>query len=164
MVTCARDSMNRSVFPIIAIITIVLLTSSGSCANSKPVKSGLAIPSATSSVGGNTNNPADQIFFYTITLQNTRSTEVTVNYIEPILLDPFATKAKGNDFRVTVDKSIDPGATIEISGEIQFDATGMTKEEIMAMQPFFGEININTDEMLAVTEQTLQYGMLSATE
>jgi hypothetical protein len=77
--------------------------------------------------------------------------DVTIRSIEPILSEAFADKAKGKDFKITVDTTITPKAFIEIGGEIQFDATGMTKEQISAIGHFFKRIKINTDKVLPIS-------------
>jgi uncharacterized repeat protein (TIGR01451 family) len=139
--------MKRLIVLLLAIVMVVLLVTS---CTSPELKSELTIPNMISSVGVDPSNPVNQRLTYTITLQNNGLTDVTVRYIEPILSTSFASKAKGNDFKVTVDKTVAPKAYIEISGEILFDTTGMTKEQIAAMEPFFSQVDVNTDKTLSI--------------
>ncbi|MDP2855994.1 MAG: hypothetical protein Q8N90_02610 [bacterium] len=145
--------MRKLTIPLLAIIALSLLAGSCTSTEAELVKSEISIPQISSSIGGNPNNFAEQHCSYRVTLQNNGVTDVTVRSIEPILSEAFAAKAKGKDFKVTVDTTVAPKTFVEISGEIQFDATGMTKEQIAAM-PFFKGIKINTDKVLPIPGQS----------
>jgi hypothetical protein len=141
--------MKRSLI-ILTLFAALLLFSSCAPPDSDMAQSEINITGMVSSIGAASDTPADQRFSCTITLQNNGLTDVTIRYIEPVLLGPFIDKARGNDFKIMVNKTIAPEACIEVSGEILFDALGMTKEQIVAMEPFFNEIIINTDKVLPV--------------
>jgi hypothetical protein len=137
-------------FTVLLVAIAAVISTLVSCATASTGKSELTIIGINSSIGGTDDNFSEQQYSYTITLQNNGATEVAVRFIEPVLLEPFVGKARGQDFKVAVDKTIAPEATLEIEGEIPFDARGMSKDQIIAMQPFFDEVKINTDRMLPV--------------
>ena len=143
--------MKRLFIPIISLIVPALAL--GACA-APEAKRALSIDSAISSIGGDPSNPAEQWLSYSFILKNNGPAAVTVRYAEPILLAPFASKVKGTDFRVTVNAALGAGDYTEIKGVLPFDAGGMTKEQILAMEPFFKDVDINTDRVLAVFGQT----------
>jgi hypothetical protein len=142
--------MKKLTVLLLAIVAILLLFSSCASPDSGSGKSEITTPRANLSIGVNPDNVADQHLSYTIMLQNNGVTDVIVHSVEPVLLEAFAAKTNDKDLKVTVDKTVAPKAYIEVSGQIQFDATGMTKEQIVAMQPFFNDIKINTDKVLSI--------------
>jgi hypothetical protein len=143
--------MKKFAILLLVIITLaLLLTAACSSADAGRVKSEISISALKSSIGGSPDNFAEQRYSYTATLQNNGAADVTIRSIEPVLSKAFAAKTKGTDFKVTVAKTLASGGFIEISGEIQFAASGMTKEQINAMEPFFKEIKVNLDRILPI--------------
>jgi hypothetical protein len=147
--------LNRLTVVLLAIVAIISICVS--CNSVDTGKSELTIVGINSSIGGTADNFSEQHYSYTVSLQNNGISAVTVYFIEPVLLEPFAGKAKERDFKVTVEKTMAPKTTIEIDGEIQFDARGMSKDQIIAMEPFFTEVNINIDQLLPIPGPDAKY-------
>lgn len=67
----------------------------------------------------------------------------------------FAERITTSDLRVRVDQAISSRTPIEVSGELLFDAAGLSKSEILAMEPFMSGVKVNSERTLAVPAQDL---------
>jgi len=135
--------MNRKVS--IMLLIVVFLLFSGCSSNNTVTTMGIDINSITSSigaVGGNTNDFETQSFKYTITLTNNDAADITIVSVEPVLSEEFIERALNEDRIIQVNELIPHGSSIDVTGEIVFDAKGMTKEKIISMEPFVKEIKI----------------------
>jgi len=135
--------MNRKVS--IMLLIVVFLLFPGCSSNNTVTTMGIDINSITSSigaVGGNTNDFETQSFKYTITLTNNDAADITIVSVEPILSEEFIERALNEDRIIQVNELIPHGSSIDVTGEIVFDAKGMTKEKIISMEPFVKEIKI----------------------
>lgn len=54
----------------------------------------------------------------------------------------FRERALGGTEPVQVNGVIPAGGNLEVSGEITFDAKGLSKEQIIDMEPFVAEVEI----------------------
>jgi hypothetical protein len=112
---------------------------------------GIDINSITSSIGAvgeNINDIETQSFKYTMTLTNNDIADITIVSVEPVLSEEFIERASNGDRIIQVNKLIPHGSSLDVSGEIVFDAKGLTKEQIVAMEPFVKDIKIVEERII----------------
>lgn len=138
-----------SVWMLAGLVPLILL---GCVPATSPVPSlsapGLQIPSMWTSIGMVDGDPGRQTFSYTIVLWNKQTEDVHVNWVEPILSDEFAERARTEDRKVTVDKALAPGDSLEIRGQLRFDVAGLSKAQIEALEPFLTAMRVSTERVL----------------
>ena len=108
-------------------------------------KPGVEINSITSSIGAvgeNINDFETQSFKYTITLTNNEAADIRIVSVKPVLSEGFIERVSDEDTIVQVNKLIPQGSSLDVTGEIIFDATGLTKEQIVSLEPFIKEIKV----------------------
>ena len=142
--------MKKLIIPLLAIVSLLAITPSCSSNTAEQAKSEINVSSFNSSMGENPDNLSQQIFSYSVYLSNNGATDITIRSIEPILTTSFNSKAIGNNYSVVVENTMAPGASLEVSGEITFDTTGMSKEQITAMEPFLSGAKVNMDKVLTL--------------
>ncbi len=106
---------------------------------------GISVSGISSSIGGvgpNTSDFETQRFNYTITLTNNDEKDIKVVLIVPVLSEAFAEKVSDKNITVDVNKTISKGNSIDVTGEIIFDTKGLSKEQIMNLQPFVKEVKV----------------------
>ena len=106
------------------------------------------INSSIGAVGENTNDFETQSFKYTITLTNNEATDIQIVSVKPMLSEEFIERVSNNDTIIQVNKTIPQGSSIDITGEIIFDAKGLTKEQIVSMEPFVKEVRITEERII----------------
>ena len=94
----------------------------------------------------NENNLDKQKFSYSISVANKNVKTIFIKSVQPTINERVKNKILSEETIVAVNKDIKPKETIEISGEIIIDTSGLTKEEIVALEPFITAIKISTEE------------------
>ncbi|MDD4495005.1 MAG: hypothetical protein PHV32_11800 [Eubacteriales bacterium] len=124
------------------LLTIIAFTACSSDESDR--EPGLAIYSLHSSIGsvGDTDDINTQAFTYTLTITNNDIVEINLLEVKPVLCSPFAEIVLNDDLSVQVKKVIPAGESISVEGLIIFDATGLSKEEILDMEPFIKEVKL----------------------
>ncbi|MEA4924293.1 MAG: hypothetical protein VB084_03190 [Syntrophomonadaceae bacterium] len=133
----------------IAVLLLIILLFSG-CSSDKTVDKVdpvdiTGILSSIGAVGDNTNDFDTQRFQFTITLKNNEPTDITIISLKPVLSEKFLERAADKNVIIPVNQIISSGGSLDVSGEIIFDAKGLTKEQIVGMEPFIQEVKL-TDE------------------
>lgn len=129
---------------IMILISIVLLFM-GCSRNDSINKVGIDINGITSSIGAvgeNTNDFETQSFKFTITLTNNEAADIMIVSVRPILSEKFFERASNKDTVMQISRSISQGGSLDVTGEIIFDAKGLTKEQIVSLEPFIEEVKI----------------------
>jgi len=125
---------------------ISILLSSTACSSNRPLDNvGIDITGSMASigtVGENTNDLETQSFKYSVTLTNNETTDITIVEVMPVLSEKFLERVSNKDTMIKVNKTISQGSSLEVNGEIVFDARGLTKEQIHSLQPFVKEVKI----------------------
>ncbi len=89
-----------------------------------------------------------QRFSYTVSLCNEGSGRLYVNWIEPVLSAELSSTVVTEDLKVTVDQNIEAGACISVKGEFILNTEGMTKLEILDLEPFMTGMKLNGEIVL----------------
>lgn len=130
---------------LILMLAVMILLNTACSGNAGERRPGIEITGITSSigaVGNNTANMEEQSFSYIVTLKNNEPQELSILSIEPVLSAGFRERALGGTAPVQVNGVIPAGGSMEVSGEITFDAKGLSKEQIIDMEPFVVEVEI----------------------
>ncbi|MGE5679182.1 MAG: hypothetical protein ACM3ZR_14100 [Pseudomonadota bacterium] len=133
----------RSKIVILLAVSLLLLT--GCSADNELKKPTIEISAVSTSIGAVGNNTSDtetQSFKYNITMINNGPEEIAIASVKPVLSDAFLERVPEGELAVQINKTIAPGGNLEVSGEIIFDAKGLTKEQIIGMEPFVKELEI----------------------
>lgn len=128
------------------LLALILLVISG-CSNSKTEvdkNKGLEFIGFQSGIGAadNTNTFDKQKLQYDITISNKKKMKFKKESIEMVLTDWIKQNQMDNKItKITFDNE-----NIIIKGYVSFDATGLTKEDIVKNEPFIDGVNIVTDD------------------
>ncbi len=129
----------------ILILVAILLLSAACSKDSTVSKADIDISGISTSigaVGNNTNDIETQSFKFTITLTNNEAADMEIVSVKPVLSEKFLERVSNRDTTIKVDKVIPQGSSLDVSGEIIFDAKGLTKEQIVSLEPFIKEVRI----------------------
>lgn len=135
----------------IILLLFVLLPLAGCSGNNTLNTMSIEINTITSSlgaVGANTNDFETQSFKYTMTLTNNDASDIKIVSVEPVLSQEFQERVSDRDTVIQVNKTVTQGSSLDVSGEIIFDAKGLTKEQIISMEPFIKEIRIIEERII----------------
>ncbi|MHB1392867.1 MAG: hypothetical protein ACYCYE_07290 [Clostridia bacterium] len=130
---------------IVMFLISILLLSAGCSRDNTLNKVGIDITSITSSIGAvgeNTNDFETQSFKYTITLTNNETADITIVSVKPILSEKFLERVTNKDTVMQVNRTISQGSSLDVTGEIVFDAKRLTKEQIVGLEPFVKEVKV----------------------
>jgi hypothetical protein len=135
---------------IIMLIAIMMLTA---CTTNKVSveQRGIKINGVTTSIGAVDDNVKDsntQSYKYTIFLTNNEIEDLTILSIEPRLNDRLISRVLSEETLVSVNKIIGSQDSLEVTGEIIFDASGLTKEQIIELKPFVEDIKIIQERII----------------
>lgn len=77
------------------------------------------------------NNTDRHIFFYDFLLYNSGDEEVYVTSVEPVFSEKFSKMTLTDNNSIVVDKTLNGTSWVEVSGQVEFNTTGLSKEEII---------------------------------
>lgn len=129
----------------ILILAAILLLSSACSGSNERDKAGIEISSINTSIGAvgkNANDFETQSFKYTITLINNEPADMSIVSVKPVLSEKFLERVSNGNVEIQMNKVIPKGGSLEVSGEIIFDAKGLTKEQVISLEPFIKEVKI----------------------
>ncbi len=113
------------------------------CQTNEP--QGFIVYSMTSSLGGvNENNFDFTKYSYSIELTNENLINTKIISVEPILKDSIRDMVLDDNLAVDVNKIVSPGDTITIEGALIIDTKGLSKDEILNLEPFIAGIKVNS--------------------
>ncbi len=140
--------IKKRVLQIILLFTAFVLGAAGAQTKSPAVGQGLWIKGSSIGLGGKNSSSDAQIVTYAITLENNESHPVTIVNLIPTPSEEVTKRLTSEDTRLVVGKVIDPGRTLEIKGEFQFNATGVSKGQIDSWGQLITGLQVTTDQVL----------------
>jgi|LGVF01.1.fsa_nt_gb hypothetical protein len=140
----------RKYLLVLFVIVTILITACSEEVKKDSQEKQLEIHGWTSAIGAVEGNYETQSFSYTIFLTNEKDSLVNIKWIEPILGEKFKNKVIENELKININKDIPSKEYIEIEGEIIFDAKGMSKQEIVELEPFITYIRVMSDEVVDI--------------
>lgn len=109
----------------------------------------LRITESSAAIGAfNESINGQQLYSYSFVLYNGRSQPVNVTLAEPVFTEGISGRILTSDTSINVNKTILPDSSIVVEGEFVFDATGLTKEEIVGLEPFIEHVAIVSTEIV----------------
>lgn len=105
----------------------------------------LCIPGSTHTMGSpGANNSGLQLYSYNYTLYNSGSQGIYVRYVEPVFDEEFEKLVVSEDRSIYVNKSIGPESAIQVSGDVEFNMTDLSKEDILDIEYLTTGIEVNS--------------------
>lgn len=129
----------------------ILLLSAGCSKDNAESKAGIDITGMSSSIGAvgeNTNDFETQSFKYSVSLTNNEAAAINIVSVKPILSEKFLERVSNKDTVIQVNRTISQGSSLDVAGEIIFDAKGLTKEQIIGLEPFIKEFRITEERTI----------------
>ncbi|WP_406661529.1 hypothetical protein V7O66_03160 [Methanolobus sp. ZRKC3] len=109
----------------------------------------LQLVEGTSSIGSVDNNNTDQqLYSYSFTLLRKGEGDCSINSIKPVFTEGFSGRILMEESNFVVNEMDDSGILITLTGKVEFDATGLSKKEIMDFDPFISYISVSSKEVL----------------
>ncbi len=112
---------------------------------------GLTITSIISSIGA-ANETQDQFqiqsFKYTITLTNNEKEDIKIETLTPVLTEGFSKIIYDNNVTLKINQIVKKNSSLNISGEIIFNAKGLEKKDIIGLKPFVKEVKIIQERVI----------------
>ena len=135
------------------ILLILVLAGCGSSTNPNiSTIGGIWATDISTSIGSKNNDVSRQVISYQITLQNRESMAVTVHSVMFIFPKELDQRLR-SDRNVTIENTIASNETIHINGQVEFDATGITKEQILGWGPLIKGIFATTEQPIIIQSQ-----------
>lgn len=101
------------------------------------------------SVGAEEDNHDTQRFSYSIYLTNNNGDKVFIKELALALPQEFEERLISKQLNVAVNKEIDANDTIEISGSLDFNAKGLSKEEILKLNPRILAVKVINEQTIS---------------
>jgi hypothetical protein len=144
--------LKKSIISIIVSILFTFIFFTG-CGTKTQIqtKGGLKISGWSSGLGSVNGTDLDKSkFSYSINLTNENESIIFIKSVQPSVDGKIINKIINKDIIVTVNKDIKPNETIQVSGEIIFDTKGLTKSDIVKLEPFITDIKVLTEETISL--------------
>lgn len=121
--------------------------------NSSQAEDGLKIVAATVVLGSidSANNTGIQSFNYDFVLYNEGNEEIHLDSVEPIFTKDLLARVLIQNHEIIVNKTISPNSTIRVEGQVEFNASGLSKEQILNLDHIYG-INVTSTKTLLFPE------------
>lgn len=91
-----------------------------------------------------------QRFTYSIAVANNDSEEVYIKEIDIILPAEFAQRLITKQQIITVNKAIPPKSSIDVESSLDFDATGLSKEDIVKLNPHISSVKVISEKIISL--------------
>lgn len=117
--------------------------------NSSQAEDGLKIVAATEVLGSidSANNTSIQSFTYDFVLYNEENEEIHLDSVEPIFTKDILARVLTENHEIIGNKTISPNSTICVKGQVEFNASGLSKEQILNLDYIYS-INITSTKTL----------------
>lgn len=117
--------------------------------NSSQAEDGLKIVAATEVLGSidSANNTSIQSFTYDFVLYNEENEEIHLDSVEPIFTKDILARVLTENHEIIGNKTISPNSTICVKGQVEFNASGLSKEQILNLDHIYS-INITSTKTL----------------
>lgn len=117
--------------------------------NFSRAEDGLKIVSATEVLGSidSVNNTSIQSFTYDFVLYNEKNEEIHLDSVEPIFTKDILARVLTENHEIIGNKTISPNSTISVKGQVEFNASGLSKEQILNLD-YINGINVTSTKTL----------------
>lgn len=101
-------------------------------------------------VDTNNNSHDIQRFSYSINLANNDKDTAFIKEVTLVLPKEFEETLVTKQLTVTVNKDIAPKSSIEIKGSLDFKANGMSKDDIIKLDPRISSIKVTNERTISL--------------
>jgi hypothetical protein len=116
-------------------------------------KGGLKINGWSSALGSVNETDLDKTkFSYSVNITNENENIIFIKSIQPSINKKIIRKIISKDIIVTVNKDVKPNETTQINGEIIVDTKGLTKSDILKLEPFITDVKVSTEETISLKQ------------
>lgn len=117
--------------------------------NSSQAEDGLKIVAATEVIGSidSANGTSIQAYTYDFVLYNGGNEEIHLDSVEPIFTKDFLARVLTENHEIIGNKTISPNSTIRVKGQVEFNASGLSKEQSLNLDHIYS-INVTSTKTL----------------
>jgi hypothetical protein len=109
----------------------------------------LMITEGTAAIGAlNETNIDQQLYSYSFVLYNGKGQTVHIDDVGPVFRKDISGRLLAAGTPINVNKTMHPNSSILVEGQIVFDATGLTKEEILEYMPLIDHVEVRSTEII----------------
>lgn len=137
----------------VAFLSLILVGCSKTGGTSNVERPAIEIPSMNTGIGGIEDKEGNhdlQRYFYNITLANNEDEEVLIKEIQLVLPSEFEVRLVDKALNVPVNKSISPKSFINVSGTLDFNAAGLSKEDIIKLNPHIESVKVINEKIISL--------------
>jgi hypothetical protein len=142
--------MKTWLYLLLVAIALILLPSCAPGQNTSVKNEGITLTEFMSDVGPNPQTRDEQIYSYQFKFHNSGANSILIQSFEPMITEAFARKARTDNLKVTLNRQLTPDAYTLVTGEIPFDGTGVTGDQLAAMDPFVTGIKLDSGIILPI--------------
>lgn len=144
-----NKNLIRNILIFLLVLDIILFVELKENSNSSQAEDGLKIVSATEVLGpiDSANNTSIQSFTYDFVLYNEKNGEIHLDSVEPIFTKDILARVLTENHKIIGNKTISPNSTISVKGQVEFNASGLSKEQILNLD-YINGINVTSTKTL----------------
>jgi predicted NUDIX family phosphoesterase len=145
--------IGRGILTIVFVLSVLLAGCSKTVNVPEVQRPGIEISSMVTGIGAVNANDTEhntQRFSYSISLTNHEKNEVIIKEITLVLTPEFEKILITKQLTVQVNKTITPKSSIEIKGYLDFNAKGMSKDDIVKLNPRITSVKVLSEETISL--------------
>ncbi len=144
-----NKNLIRNILIFLLVLDIILFVELKENSNSSQAEDGLKIVSVTEVLGpiDSTNNTSIQSFTYDFVLYNEKNGEIHLDSVEPIFTKDILARVLTENHEIIGNKTINSNSTICVKGQVEFNASGLSKEQILNLD-YINGINVTSTKTL----------------
>ncbi|AFV25213.1 hypothetical protein Mpsy_3014 [Methanolobus psychrophilus R15] len=96
----------------------------------------------------NESNSDQQLYSYSFLLHNGRDQSVHIDTVEPVFGADIASRIITENKSLDINRTVSPDSSITVEGQVVFDTTGLTKEDIFGFEPFIDRVAVRSTEIV----------------
>lgn len=143
-----KENLIRNILLFLLVLAI-LFNGFKENSNSSQAEDGLKIVAATVVLGSidSANNTSIQSFNYDFVLYNEENEQIHLDSVEPIFTKDLSARVLTENHKIIGNKTISPNSTIRVEGQVEFNASGLSKEQILNLDHIYS-INVTSTKTL----------------
>lgn len=144
-----NKNLMRNILIFLLVLDIILFVELKENSNSSQAEDRLKIVSSTVVLGpiDSTNNTSIQAFNYDFVLYSEENEEIHLDSVEPIFTKDLLTRVITENHEIIGNKTISPNSTISVKGQVEFNASDLSKEQILNLDPIYS-VNVTSTKTL----------------
>ena len=117
--------------------------------DSSQAEDGLKIIEATETLGPiySVNNTTIQAYTYDFVLYNDENEEIYLDSIELLFTKYFLARVLTENHKIIGNKTMKPHSTVHVKGQVEFNASGLSKEQLLNLDHIYS-VNVTSTKTL----------------